>query len=103
MELNKKLPKKLKSLFWDIDFESLDKSKKAYFIINRIFEKGDIEAVKWARQNYSEEAIRFSLINLRDFSLRSATFWATIYDIPFTEILCLQEPYLSTRQQLWPH
>lgn len=98
-----KLPEKLRPLFWDTDFETLDSHNKSHYIINRIFDKGTIDAVKWARKTYDEDTIKFSLMNLRDFSLKSATFWATIYDIPFNQMTCLQEPYLKTRQQLWPY
>jgi len=103
MKLPNKLPEKFKTLFWDTDFNTLDPYKKSHYIINRILDKGNVEAVRWARKTYSQDTIKFSLMKLRDFSLKSATFWATIYDIPFHQIICLQEPYLTTRRKLWQH
>lgn len=103
MKKPNKLPEELKPLFWDTNFETLNPHKKSHYIINRIFDKGNIDAIRWVRKTYPENTIKFSLMKLRDFSLKSATFWATIYDIPFNQMTCLQEPYLTTRQQLWPH
>jgi len=103
MKLPKKLPKKFRTLFWDSNFEIIDPSSKPLYVINRILDKGDLEAIHWVRQNFPEELIKETLKKLRDYSLKSATFWATIYNIPFTQVKCLQKPYLATRRQLWPH
>jgi len=98
-----KLPEMLRPLFWDTDFDTLHPMNKSHYIINRIFDKGNTDAIRWAKKTYPEDTIKTSLMKLRDFSLRSATFWATIYNIPFDQMTCLQEPYLTTRRQLWPY
>ena len=36
--------------FWDVDAKKLDPQNKPYFIINRLLDKGNIEAVKWVRK-----------------------------------------------------
>lgn len=102
MKLPKKVPAEFKCYFWDVDFESLNPTKKSIFVINRLLDKGDVKATKWIRQNFPEELIEKSLTQLRDFSPKSATFWATVYKIPLEKVKCLQEPYLSTQRKLWP-
>ena len=103
MNVPKKIPERFKSFFWDTDFETLDPSSKSSFVINRLLDKGNIEGIKWIRQTFPEDAIKKSVTTLRDFSPKSATFWATIYNIPFDQVICLQEPYLSTHRKLWPY
>lgn len=103
MKLPNRLPEKFKIFFWDTDFASINPSEKPYFVINRLLDKGTIDTIKWIRENFSEETIKHTLTKFRDFSPKSATFWATIYNIPFNQITCLKEPYLTTRRQLWPY
>ena len=33
-------------IFWDVDFDKLDYDKRANFIIERVFDRGDIEDVE---------------------------------------------------------
>ena len=39
-------PKFDKRIFWDVDFESLDYDKEAYWIIGRVFEWGKLSDLK---------------------------------------------------------
>lgn len=40
------IPDSLHRFFWDVDVKRLDPEKKPYFVINRLLDKGDIEAAK---------------------------------------------------------
>ena len=97
------IPKSLHHLFWDVDVKKLDPEKKAYFVINRLLDKGNIEAVRWIKNTFNTKQIRYTLENMRDFSLRSGSFWGLIYHIPLYKLKCFQEPYLTTRKTLWPY
>lgn len=98
-----KIPKSLHRFFWDVDVKKLDPQNKPYFIISRLLDKGNIEAAQWVRSNYDNQLIRETLQKYRDFSLRSASFWALIYKVPMEDIKCFQEPYRTTRKTLWPY
>ena len=37
-----------KRIFWDVDFENLDYDKKARFVIERVFERGDVPDIRTA-------------------------------------------------------
>lgn len=97
------LPLEFQSFFWDIDAAKLDPSKHAPYVINRLLDKGNVEAVRWVRQSFPEELIIETVKTRRDFSPWTAVFWARFYDIPREEVRCLQEPYLTLRKQLWPY
>lgn len=78
-----KLPQKLHRYFWDVDIIKMNPYKKPEFIISRLLDKGDIEAVKWVGKTFSKSKIKKTLLTTRDFSLRSASFWGLIYNIPY--------------------
>ncbi len=96
-------PSRFKPFFWDIDFEKLDPAKHQKYVIARLLDKGDFDAWKWVQTSFPKELIINTVKTMRDFSLKSASFWATIYDIPLNELICFQQPYLQTRRQLWPY
>ena len=98
-----RIPKHLRHYFWDINVDKLDPEKKPYFVISRLLDKGNVEAVRWVRKQYSEDKIKKTLINYRDFSLKSASFWALIYKLPLEKLKCFQKPYLKMRKELWPY
>ena len=86
-----------------MDVKKLDPEKKPYFVINRLLDKGDIEAARWIKKTFSNEQIRYTLTGMQDFSLRSGSFWGLIYQVPINKLKCFQEPYLTTRKTLWPY
>ena len=99
----KKLPAFLKEYFWDVDFEKLDKEKRASFIIHRILEKGNDRAIVWMYKTYDNDSIKEVVTNRRGFSPKIANFWADLLEIDKGKIVCLQKPYLKMRQELWPY
>ena len=98
-----RIPKYLHHYFWDVNIEKLDPKKKRYFVISRLLDKGNVRAVRWVRKHYTEEEIKETLKNYRDFSLKSASFWALVYNLPLKKVKCFQEPYRSMREKLWPY
>lgn len=98
-----KSPNFLKKYFWDTDFQNLDKEKYGKEIIFRILEMGDERAVKWMNKNFSKDQIIEVLKNRRGFSPRSILFWTEIFKISQDQVLCLQKPYLKTKNRLWPY
>lgn len=91
----------LKKYFWDTDFDKLDARAHKTYIIERLMEFGDEEAVRFLKENYSEEELRETLKASRGLSRRSASFWAHLFDVPFNKILCLKKPYRQLRAAHW--
>jgi hypothetical protein len=50
-----KLTPNLLKYFWDCDKSNLDFKVYQSFILNRLMQYGDIEAVKWVLNNYERE------------------------------------------------
>jgi hypothetical protein len=45
-------------LFWDVNFDDLDYKAKAGFVIQRVFERGDVDDIRQVRRFYDEELIK---------------------------------------------
>ncbi len=90
--MKNKLPVAFKPYFWDIDFSELD-LKNSQFIIKRVLDRGDTSSIKWLVNNYSKKDIENTIMKSRDLSQKTANFWADLYKMDRTKILCLQKPY----------
>jgi hypothetical protein len=97
------LPESLHPFFWDVDARRLNPSHRSAYIIQRLLENGDLEAVRWVLHTYPKTEIIKTLKTRRGFSPRTATFWARYFDLPIEEFKCMQEPYRSQQRQLWPY
>lgn len=69
-----KLPRNLYRYFWDIEPEKLDPKKYPTYVISRLFEYGDIEAIRWMFQHYSKRKLKEGL-NRRGLWNRARVFW----------------------------
>lgn len=95
------LPKNFNRYFWEIDTTKLDTKKRAYYIIERILEYGDTEAVKWMLETYPKDIIIGVLKTSRALSLKSANYWAIIFNTPTSQILCFSKQFRKTSRAIW--
>jgi hypothetical protein len=84
----KKKPIFEKRIFWDVDFEKLDYDSKANFVIERVFERGDVEDIRQCRRYYGDEKISKSLLNAKYLPLETIYFASAIIDKPPIEFRC---------------
>jgi hypothetical protein len=52
-----------KRIFWDVDFEKIDYDAKANFVIEWVFERGDVPDIRNCRRYYGEEKIAQASLN----------------------------------------
>lgn len=50
MNIVDQIPQFKKWIFWDVDIGTIDYDKKVAFIIERVFERGDIDDVRQCRR-----------------------------------------------------
>lgn len=98
-----RLPEFLKKYFWEIDFENLNLEKRRVYILKRILEYGDEEAVAWMWGNFTEDEIKNILYNYRGLSLKSANFWAVIVGVKKKDVKCLNKSLREIQRQFWPY
>ena len=77
-----------KILFWDIDFENLDSEKYASFVIERVFDRGDVEDIRQCRRYYGDEKISTVLLNAKYISLNRIHLVAAIINQPIEKFRC---------------
>ncbi|MFA7301377.1 MAG: hypothetical protein WC069_03640 [Candidatus Shapirobacteria bacterium] len=92
---------KLAKYFWDVDVAKIDFENDYLYVINRLLDKGDLDAGNWVLKNYSKKQIIETIKSQHDFSPKSGTFWANYLKIPVSEVACLKPSYRQTRKQLW--
>jgi hypothetical protein len=90
-----------KRIFWDADAEKLDFEKKASFIIERVFERGDVEDIRLCRRFYGDEKIAVVLLNTKYLPLRKIYLASAILDKPLTAFKCYTLRQLN--QELYPY
>jgi hypothetical protein len=99
----KKLPEFLNKYFWDVEFEKIDLQKRRVYVLRRILEYGDEKAVAWMWKNFEKSEIKDVLSEFRDYSQKSANYWALLLDIPSEEVLCLKNPSSKEQKRIWPY
>lgn len=98
-----KLPKHLKKIFWEIDFDKIDPDKKHEYILQRILDHGDNVATDWMWKSFDVEEIKSCLRKSRALSRKSANFWALILNIQKDQIPCLKRHLSKEPKTLWPY
>ena len=94
------LPKRLRNLFWDCDFDTVTWQKHRNFIIRRVLDRGDWEAIQWLRAAAGDEAMRQWFLEKRGGGLdpRKLRFWELILDLPKEEV---DRWVAEARKSLW--
>lgn len=77
-----------KRIFWDVDSEKLDYEKKASFIIERVFERGDVEDIRMCRRFYGDEKVQVVLLNAKYLPERRIYLASAIFNKPLSEFRC---------------
>lgn len=95
------IPAYLHKYFWEVDIKKIDKNKSKDYIIARILEYGDIKALRWLLQNYQARSIKNVLMKSRQFSEKTANFWAQYFDLDKNKVLCLNKSFLKRRRTHW--
>ncbi len=67
----KKKPVYQKRIFWDVNFEQLDYVAKANFIIERVFERGDVEDIRQCRRYYGDKKVTEVLLKAKFLPLHT--------------------------------
>jgi hypothetical protein len=88
MSSSKHKPVFNKRIFWDVNFEALDYDKKSSFVIERVFERGDVDDIRQCRRYYGDEKITVALLNAKYLPERRLHLAAAVIDRPITEFRC---------------
>jgi hypothetical protein len=77
-----------KRIFWDVVFESLDYDAKASFVIERVFERGDVEDIRNCRRYYGDELVTQTLLKAKYLPERRLYSASAVIKRPLKDFAC---------------
>jgi hypothetical protein len=83
-----KLPKFSRRIFWDVDFDKLDYDKYADFIIERVFDRGDVDDIRQCRRYYGDGKVSEALTNAKFLMEHRMLLAAAVIDKPVENFRC---------------
>lgn len=78
------VPGWLTSYFWDVDVAGVDAIVHEDFVIGRMLSIGSLDALRWVRRRYGDDAIRAWILRHegRQLSSPQLRFWETVIGLP---------------------
>jgi len=71
-----------------VNYEVLDYDKKAGFVIERVFDRGDVEDIRACRRYYGDDKVKTTLINARWLSLSTLYLATALFNNELTDYRC---------------
>lgn len=71
-----------------MNFENIDYDAKYKFVIERVFERGDVEDIRNCRRYYGDETITEALLNAKFLSEVTMYLASAVINKPVTEFRC---------------
>jgi hypothetical protein len=68
-------PERLRALFWDTNLKNIHVKKNARYIIERVLELGNVDALDWLQRVYTVQNILNVIYTSRGLSEKSREFW----------------------------
>ncbi|MGE3579083.1 MAG: hypothetical protein AB7I25_11555 [Vicinamibacterales bacterium] len=83
------MPESPRLLFWDLDTRDFDPRAYPQYVIERVLEFGDRQAVTWMKDLFADSQVVQVLRSSRRLSRRSANYWALVYGVPRIDVRAL--------------
>lgn len=96
------IPAELHKFFWEYKVAEINDNNKWFFVIERLIEHGDDDAVRWILQYYPQEKIIEVVKNSRQLSRKTANFWKNYFRLKEEEVKCLQKSSPGQGRICWP-
>jgi hypothetical protein len=85
---NKIKPIFSKRIFWDVVFANIDYDAKANFVIERVFERGDVDDIRNCRRYYGDKKVTEALLNAKFLPETRMYLASAVINKPITEFRC---------------
>ena len=77
-----------KRIFWDVNFEKLDYDLRANFVIERVFERGDVDDIRNCRRYYGDEKVTEALLNAKFLPETRMYLASAVINRPLKDFRC---------------
>jgi hypothetical protein len=101
MDEEKHKPVFNRRIFWDVNFDTLDYDNRARFVIERVFERGDVEDIRQCRRYYGDALIKEVLTTAKWLMKNTVYFASAILDNDLSDYKCYNAAQLNP--QLWSY
>lgn len=88
------LPGFLRPYFWEVDFSAICLPDHERYVLERVLEYGNDQAIRWLMKRFDAQAIGRVVRESRRLSRNTANLWALVLNIPKEEIKCFSTPSL---------
>jgi len=95
MQANASIPIFNKRIFWDVNFDAIDYDKKAAFVIERVFVRGDVPDIRTCRRHYGDEKICKVLSNAKWLPLATIYLACALFNNELTDYKCYNTAQLN--------
>ena len=85
---NKPKPIFNKRIFWDVVFENIDYDLRANFVIERVFDRGDVPDIRNCRRYYGDEKVTTALLNAKFLSETRMYLASAVINKPLKDFRC---------------
>jgi hypothetical protein len=86
--MQKAKPILAKRIFWDVNFDAIDYDEKWKFVIERVFDRGDIDDIRQVRRYYGDEKVIEALTTAMYLFDETINFCSGIFEIPKEKFRC---------------
>ena len=93
--MEKSFPKLQKRIFWDVDFNSIDYNQSQRFVIERVFERGDVEDIREVRRYYGDDAVKEALMNAKWLRYDVFVFCKNLFGLKSDNFRCYTSKQLN--------
>ncbi len=94
------IPDYIEVYFWDIALDELDCDKHHLFIISRILNEGNDQALAWLFNQYDRDTIKNAVKKSRSLSLKTIRCWQNYFGLKEEE-LCCTGLHLAKKERLY--
>ncbi len=84
-----------KVIFWDVDYDRINWSEKARFVIGRVLMYGTVSDWEAIKSYYGLERIKQEMLQERYLDKKTLSFLSCIFDIPKQQFRCYTEQQSS--------
>ena len=96
-------PENIRKFFWEYDGNEIDIQENWFFIIERLLEYGDFEAVKWSLKHFGQDKLIEVVKTSRNISKKTASMWQNYFNLPKEDIKCMNLSCQKTDMPFLPN
>lgn len=93
------IPSFVKEYLWDTKVDEIDLNKNSKFVIERVLEYGDFDALNWLNKTFDVKQIEDVLRTSKKISTKTGNFFALYYNIPKSKLRCIQKPFTQKQKR----